>query len=233
MVGAGSVEPRRKRRRGFLFWGLITLFVITAAIFGAAWWVWNSFVGDLEEFASDAPLTIEAPAFSPEEVAASKQKAEEIDQLLASAGPPETVVWEPKELQALLEAQVGKKELPGPLRLGAEGDDLLVTLSWPLDDLPVDRLHGKWFSGTFRVGLEISHGHVDVDIREGRAPDGRELSGSLRAAASQAAEHLIHEKLAKELDRLESVEVRDGKVHVRVRERSEPEETEASEPANG
>jgi len=229
-------EDARNAGRGLLFWTLVTLLVVTVAVGGATWWAYRSIMNDLDAFASSTPLELPPTTATAQDLESAREKAEQMEKRLEEGGPPATVVWEASEIEAAIEnlAKEESSELPGPVRVGVQGEDLLVTLSWPLEGhLPDERFDGKWLAGTFRVGVALAHGELDIEIREGRSPDGRELSGRLRSLIAQAGEEIVARSLGDKLDRFESIEIREGKVHLKLAEREPAPSDASSDDASG
>jgi hypothetical protein len=198
----------------------MTLLVLLAAVGGALYWGYRVVVGELRDFASAAPLEIERTP-NPDGAKSARDAVEKVAELASEPGPAETVSLPVADLDALLgeEIAANKIELPGPIKLAAEGDELIVDLSWPLDELRVSELQGKYLSGTVRAAVSYSEGALHIDIRDGTSPDGRKLPERLSMLVSKALSEFVERKYSDRLANVESAEIKDGRVEFRLAER--------------
>ena len=214
MIDTGEEIPGLRetpRGRGCLFWGCVTLILITVVVGGCIALALLWFYTDLRDFSSAEPVAVPVVESSDEEYEEARKKIETLARQEASRLPGEFVITT-DDLNALIARDEAARDqkLAGRLHVRGEGDSLLVDVSWPLDDFLW--LSDRHFNGTLRVALELMHGEVKVTVTEGTSTEGKKLSKTLRESAGQVLTERLNGAFADFIDGVGSLEVQDGRI---------------------
>lgn len=181
----------------------------------AARYALNSMV---ETYTADSPLDMPMVQVSDEEYEALKSRVETFNRAMESGETAEPLVFTAEEVNALIQRSVDNVDLSDKVYVSIEDDRVTGEVSIPLAEFAGnwEILKGRYINGqgTFRVRLADGRLHVTLE----------ELTVAGESVPEAIMEALRDENLArkmnedpefrKSISRLESVEVREGKIFV-------------------
>jgi hypothetical protein len=217
------------RQRGCFFYGciiasvlaLVMLVFVAILLFVAYRWA-NRMV---EEYTSTAPIplpTVEMPA---EQRQAVKDRVENFRKAVESGTASDPLVLSSDDLNALIE---DNPELKGKLYVTVDGDELKGKVSFPIGEF-IPMLKGRYLNGEADLKASLRDGVLIVTLEEIEV-NGKKAEGEFLKALRQqnlAKDAYKDEKSAEMLRKLESLEIKDGKIVLKVR----PKAAGASTPA--
>ena len=217
------------RKRGCLFYGCITVIVIgllIAAVLVAGYFAVKRFATrTINDYTETNPAPIEVVTYAPEDRTALQKRLDTFNKALDAGKAGEEIVLSAADINALIS---DNPQLKGKLYLIIEDDTVKGRVSVPLSDilsqkqLEALKLTGRYLSGvaTFRAG--VTNGALDVHLEDILVRD-KELPSLLKPVVDE----LKKQNLAKDyqatpeqkayLSKVESIVVKDGKVHLRSR----------------
>jgi hypothetical protein len=227
-------EPPRKER-GCFFYGCIAasvlavLMVIGIGVAGYLSYRW--IVTLINEHTSPTPVELPKVEMAEEDRAAVRARFDAFSKAVDKGEDTEPLVLTGDELNVLL---ADKAEVAGKVYFIIEGDKLKGQVSFPLDAFRIPGVTGRYFNGkaTFLASMHEGHLVVMVDSAEVNGkPIAEQFMAGLRNKnlAEDAAKDPDNAKL---LNKLESLEIKDGKITLKARPKEEPvrEETKPVEP---
>jgi hypothetical protein len=149
---------------------LVLGFFLIAAIGVGGWWFYKKTFNSLTS-AGPSDVRIEAP--TPEVIQKAESSQARLNEAIAR-NEETTIELTGPELNVLLEREADLDFLRNRSRIEISDSIMTVTLSAPLDKVPLPGVKGRWFNGTVRFGMSYSDGSFDVDIKSAEA-NGREL----------------------------------------------------------
>jgi hypothetical protein len=223
--GAGGFTPEAyepPRGRGCMFYGCLiagimsVLFLIAVgAILYVGYRAFNRFV---DEYTATVPLelpTVEMPA---EERQSVKDRFAAFRKAIDDGTPVEPLVLTSDDLNALIEDQ---PNLKGRIFVRIEGDKLRGQVSIPLDSMKLPIVSGRYLNGEADLKASLSDGVLivtleDIEVNGKRLPP--QLMDSIRKE-NLAKDAYKDAKSAEQVRKLESIEIKDGKITIRARAR--------------
>jgi hypothetical protein len=217
-----SPEPPHElpRQRGCFFYGCIiasilaVLFVIFMAVI--AFFTYR-FVNKLvDEYTATAPRELPKLDMPAEKQQVLKDRVEEFKKAVEAGTPTEPLVLTSDDLNALIE---DNEELKGKIYVKVEGDEIKGQVSIPLDKLNVGMVRGRYLNGEADLKASLKDGVLivtldSIEVNGKRPPD--EMMKGIREQ-NLAKDAYKDEKNANMIRKLESLEVKDGKIILRVR----------------
>ena len=206
--------------RGCFFYGCIiasilaVLFVILIAVI--AFFTYQ-FVNKLvDEYTATAPRELPKLDMPPEQQQAVKDRVEAFRKAVEAGTPTEPLVLTSDDLNALIEDNA---ELKGKIYVKVDGDEIKGQVSIPLDKLNVGMVRGRYLNGEAELKASLSNGVLivtldSIEVNGKRPPD--EMMKGIREQ-NLAKDAYKEEKNANMIRKLESLEVKDGKIILRVR----------------
>ncbi|HKI17629.1 MAG TPA: hypothetical protein VKA15_07100, partial [Isosphaeraceae bacterium] len=162
---------------------------------------------------------VEMPA---EQRTSLKKRVEEFGKAVQEGKAVEPLVLTGDDLNALIEEEPEFAELKGKVYLKIEKDELKGQVSFPLEKLGLAMLKGRYLNGEADLKASLSDGVLIVTL------DSIEVNG--KRVPEEAMANMRQENLAKDayknpkhaaiLRKLESLEIKDGKIIIRVRAKS-------------
>jgi hypothetical protein len=208
------------RQRGCFFYGCIiasVLALLMAILVGILAFVAYRWANRMvEEYTATAPEqlpVLEMPAEKRQEV---KDRVEAFRKSVQAGTASEPLVLNSDELNALIE---DNPELKGRIYVKVEGDEVKGRVSIPLDKVPLPMFKGRYLNGEADLKASLFDGELIVHLDEfevnGKKPP-PEFMTELRKqnVAKDAAKD---KDSAEMLRKLESLEIKDGKIILKVR----------------
>ncbi|MGP0062434.1 MAG: hypothetical protein ACLQGP_02370 [Isosphaeraceae bacterium] len=229
-------DASQPRQRGCLFYGcLITgilALLLAIAIGTITFLLYRSFTQFVEENTATAPRELPKVEASPEERVAIKKKLKGFEKVVDANEPVQTLVLTANELNALIDEN---PDLKGQIYLDIEGDRIKGKLSIALDKfsrvfekIGIKMLRGRYFNGEVELSGSFSDGSLKLDI-ESLEVNGRSLP---EPAVTQINDMIIQfskdPEVADEARKIDSIEVKDGKVIIKTRGKSRKPEPNAT-----
>ena len=221
------VPAQKPKGKGCFFYGCLTL-VILALVLGiggflAVRYGLGKLAALVEKYTEPAPMTMAAvqmPAAEYQQL--NKRVTEFTDALNAQKATPDLVLTG-DEINALIANNPAWKELKGKMHVAIESDQIKSQVSIPMDEfakLPgMSRLKGRYLNGTAALKASLSNGALFVTMQslqvKGESPP-EEFMSSLRA--QNLAQNMQQDpKSAEVLRKIESIEVKDGKITIKAK----------------
>jgi hypothetical protein len=213
-------DEKARQGKGCLFYGCITVVVllvvgVLSAFFGARYAL-NRVVANYTS-TNAAPLA--EVTLSDAELISLQQRVEEFKAAMDNPTNAATLTLNSDEINALIAHGPGSNQFGNKLRVTLDGDQMQGAMSWPLDDLGWSKLKGRYLNGTATLKPSVADGELILKLQSLTVND-RELPAAFMAG-------LRRENLAKEINRdpdqaefinrLEALEVQDGKLIIQVK----------------
>lgn len=223
----GGVEPRR---RGCLFYGLVTAAVLSALIMVglalAAWVSYRTILRYLDMYTSTAPVELPRLATSESERRRALARIKAFHDAVEAGRAVAPLVLSGDDLNTLIQEWPRLKDRA---YLSIEDDRIKAQVSIPLSELKdISLTRGRYLNGEAEVKLELDDGRLKLEVISMRA-EGKDLPPMVRDALTHADFVLSDEdddddggteeerRFKRFLGRLESIEVEDGSVVVKPR----------------
>lgn len=200
------------KRRGCLFYGCLGLVVLALVGGIAAYWAVNKVMTFVNDYTDDLPSELPVVEFAEAEAQALRDRVEQFGDVLEAGGdPPSPLELSADDINALVDsdpdwAQIGQVHVSiGP------DDQLRGEVSIPLDDFGFE---GRYFNGSVTLDVSLENGILIVrpsaaEVKGQPLPD--EFIEALRTE-NMAKRAYEDPKIAAILQKLERIEVRDGKL---------------------
>jgi hypothetical protein len=224
-----SQQPpyQQPRQRGCFFYGCIIatiLMVMVLFLIGVGSYFLYRFVAHaIEQYTATAPQDlpkVEMPANQRESL---KKRYEDFEKAVKEGKVVEPLVLTGDDLNVLIEEEPAFAEFKGKVFLRIEGDKLKGQVSLPLEvfsQVPgLGMLKGRYLNGEADLKASLNDGVLIVTL------DSMEVNG--KRVPEEAMTNIRQENLAKDayknpkqaevLRKLESLEIKDGKITIKVR----------------
>jgi hypothetical protein len=225
------------RQRGCFFYGCIIasiLMVLVLILAGlAVYFGYRFFTQLVEQYTATAPRDLPKVEMAVDQRASLKKRVEEFGKAVEEGKAVEPLVLTGDDLNALIEVEPAFAELKGKVYVKIEGDELKGQVSFPLEKLGFAPLKGRYLNGEADLKASLNNGVLIVTL------DSIEVNG--KRVPEEAMTNLRQENLAKDayknpkhaetLRKLESLEIKDGKIIIKVR--AKPAEATEKRAANG
>jgi hypothetical protein len=233
---ADAIAEPPPKERGCFFYGCIAASVLAVllliGIAVSGYLGYKALVGLINQYTSPTPVELPKVEMPDEDRAALRARFETFKKAIDQGEDTEPLVLTGDELNVLM---ADNPDVAGKVYCIIEGDKLKGQVSLPLDALGLPGVKGRYFNGkaTFVASLHEGHLIVMVDSAEVNGqPISEQFMAGLRNKnlAEDAAKNPDN---AKFINKLESLEIKDGKITLKARRKEEPgrEETKPQEPA--
>ncbi len=194
------------------------ILLIIGGVWYGVWWV--------KSFVQDEP-TVELYQPAQEEVQAVKEKIETYQQRVnaGEAGDDEMLVLDSHEINTLIAENNTEKSARVNVQLEGDQVKAAVSLPWETGEEP------SYINGEAVLTVNIKDGLLDVRITE-MSVRGRDLPESLKEGFSQenmAKDVNSDPQMRKNFQRVESLEVKDSKMYIKLKPQEEGEAEEGEE----
>lgn len=203
-----------KARRGCLFYGCITGIVCLIAVLVAFLLGLHELKKMLNEYTDTKPMPLPAVQLSPAEIAQVQNRVELFRDALRGARTPPPLELSGEEIDALLQHDPDFKALSGKLFVRIEGAKVTGLLSVPMRELGLPLFRGRYLNGTATFAISFQNGILGIfprDVLVKGKPLPAVYMDRIRAE-NLAARVNENPRSSVALNRLQSIEVRDGKL---------------------
>jgi hypothetical protein len=227
-------EPPKKEH-GCFFYGCIAASVLAVllliAIVASIYFGYQAYLKFMNQYTSPTPVELPKVEMPQEDREALHKRFDAFKEAVDKGEDTEPLVLSGDELNVLL---ADNAAVAGKVYFLIEGDKLKGQVSLPLGAFGLPGMAGRYFNGkaTFLAALHEGHLIVMVDSAEVNGqPISEQIMAGLRNKnlAEDAAKDPDNAKL---LGKLESLEIKDGKITIRAKpkeERSPPEKEKTEE----
>jgi hypothetical protein len=231
-------QPAFPRQRGCFFYGCIiagVLALLMAILVSVALYFGFRYLGQqVENYTSTAPRELPKVEMPAEQRQALKDQVEAFRKAVEAGTPIEPLVLTSDDLNALIEED---DDLKGRIHVKLEGDEVKGLLSLPLDALAQgpfrSMFQGRYLNGEADLKASLKDGVLivtldQIEVNGKKPPD--EFMTQLRQQnlAKDAYKNPKHAEMIRKLD---SLEVKDGKIILRVRAKPAEKSGTASDKA--
>ncbi len=214
-----SNQSAPAKKRGCLFYGCLSLAIIALvlAIFvGVGIYFAKRTVDQLvTTYTSTTPEKIEERPYPAPQLQELRTRVDSFQQSIQKgATQPTELILTADDLNAMIAAD---RELRGKLLVQIEDDQIKGQLSYPLPDVGPLKLKGRYLNGTAAFKVSLNNGQLDARIDQvsvHNTPLPPLMLSELRKV-DLTRELRNNPESARVMERVESLEVRDGKVVIR------------------
>lgn len=201
--------------------GLFVVIAVVTVVVGQRY-----LAGVVAEYSSPDPAKLAEFTISNADWAALERRVKAF-QAKVEAGEPAELELSGQDLNALIQKNPEAGEIKDRVRLEIKSDELLGDVSVPLDGLGLEMFKGRWLNGQGAFAVALQNGALAVNLRELKV-NGKPLPDQFmtQLKAHNLAENAQKDpKLGETLRHVESLEVMDGKLRLKVKARptSEPD----------
>jgi hypothetical protein len=211
------------RQRGCFFYGCIiasVLALLMAILVGIMAFVGYRYLSQMvETYTATAPEQLPKVDMSAEKRKELKDRVEAFRKAVDAGTATEPLILSSDDLNALIEEN---DELKGTVYIKVEGDEVKGRVSFPLDKLKLPMIKGRYLNGEADLKASLHDGVLIVTL------DGLEVNG--KKPPEEFMKSLREQNLAKDaykdkenaemIRKLESLEIKDGKIILKVRAKS-------------
>jgi hypothetical protein len=213
-------QPEFPRQRGCFFYGCIIasimamLFLILMAV-GA--FFGYRFVSKLvDEYTSTTPRELPKVEMTPEQRQTVKDRLEAFRKAVEAGSPTEPLVLTGDDLNALIDDDA---DIKGKIYVKIVGDQVKGEVSIPLERIGLSMVKGRYLNGEADLKASLSDGVLIVTLDSievnGQKPPENVMQGIRKENLAKDA--YKDEKNASLMRKLESLEIKDGKIILKVR----------------
>jgi hypothetical protein len=211
------------RQRGCFFYGCIiasVLALLAAILVGVLIFVGYRMLNQLvNDYTATAPEQLPKVDMPAENRQALKDRVEAFRKAVNDGTATDPLILSSDDVNALIDEN---EELKGTIYVKIEGDELKGKVSFPLEKLPLPMVKGRYLNGEADLKASLFDGelvvHIDaIEVNGKRPPE--QIMTDLR-------KQNITKDLAKDpenaamLRKLESLEIKDGKIIIKARPKS-------------
>jgi hypothetical protein len=217
-----SPEPyaATPRQRGCFFYGCIiasilaVLMVILLAL--AAFFVYRTLNQLVDQYTATEPRELPKVEMPAEQRESLKDRVESFRKSVEAGTPTEPLVLTSNDLNALIEEN---PELKGKIYVAVEGNKLKGQVSIPLEFLGLSMVRGRYLNGEADLKASLLDGVLivtldSIEVNGQRPPE--QFLTSMRQQ-NLAKDAYKDPKNAEMIRKLESLEIKDGKIILKVR----------------
>ena len=221
------------KQRGCFFYGCLTLAVIgLLVIIGGVVGVYmlkkaaNRLIA---EYTDTAPTPLKKVEYPPDQIDALRARLKAFKDAIEKGTAPTELVLTADDLNALITVH---KDFSGKAFLEIEDDKVKGSISLPLEDLGPLKLKGRYLNGAATLRVSLENGFLSVNL------DDLQVKG--KPLPDVFMKELKKENLAKDatrdpdvaaaVEKIESLQVKDGKVTLRSTSKTSPTQERAPPP---
>ena len=224
-------EPRRQR--GCFFYGCIIasvmalLFVLAVGV--GFYMLYRALGRWVDQYTATAPRELPKVEMPSEKRQTLKERVEAFRKSIDSGTPTAPLVLTSDDVNALIE---DNPDLKGKIYVTIEGDKLRGQVSFPLESLGLPLFHGRYLNGEAELKASLSNGLLLVTLESfevnGQRPPEQFLANLRQQNLAEDA--YKNPKNAEFLRKLESIEIKDGKIIIKPRTKDAGTAPGTSEP---
>jgi hypothetical protein len=213
--------PVLPKQHGCFFYGCIiasilaVLFVILLGVI--MFFAWRFFMGVVNDYTSTTPRELPKLEMPDEQRQTVKKRFDDFRQAVNDGKPTDTLVLTSDDINALIEED---PDLRGRAHVKIEGDEVKGEISLPLDNVG---LKGRYLNGEAEVKASLTNGVLIVTL-DSVEVNGKKVPEQLMQQFRQ--QNLVQnfykdQKNAEMMRRLEKLEIKDGKITLKVLPKSD------------
>jgi hypothetical protein len=212
------------RQRGCFFYGCIiasVLALLVAILVAVGIYIGYQFLNRVvDQYTSTTPRELPKVEMPPEKRQALKDRVEAFGKAVDNGTPVEPLELTSDDLNALIEEE---PDLKGKIYVKIEGDEVKGQVSFPLEKLGLPMLKGRYLNGEADLKASLKDGVLivtldGIEVNGQRPPD--QIMNDIRKQ-NLAKDAYKDAKNAERIRKIESLEVKDGKIILKVRARSD------------
>lgn len=210
-------EKPQRSGRGCFLWGCIIAAVLVVggitAVVGGTYYMYAQL---RDKYTETQPMALPEIPLSQEERQSVKDRFDQFRDNVDAGKATEPLVLNADEINTLIAEGENDDPMKDSLRVQIEDETIKGQLSLPLDDFPLPGLKGRYFNGTAELRASLKDGKLEVFI-ENASVKGEPLPENVMTEMRREnlTENIMQDAEArKTLEKLESLEIRDGKVIV-------------------
>jgi hypothetical protein len=217
--------PPAPRQRGCFFYGCIIasiLAVLMAILFAVlGYFAYRALNQLVDQYTATEPRELPKVDMPEEQRASLKERVDSFRKSVEAGTPTEPLVLTSNDLNALIEENA---DLKGKIYVAVEGDKLKGQISFPLDFFKISMVRGRYLNGEADLKASLLDGVLivtldSIEVNGQRPPD--EILRSLRQQ-NLAKDVYKDPKNAEMVRKIESLEIKDGKIILKVRAKAGP-----------
>ena len=215
-------EERAPKKRGCFFYGCIASIILLVLIGIGIYLVVNAIKGQIVKYTEDAPRALPQVDATPEQQQAVKDRIADFDAAVKAEPdkPAAPLVLTADDVNALIASEPTFK---GKVFVTIPGNTVEAAVSMPLESLGFPGTKGRYLNG--KAGLEVGFamgsliGHItSLEVKGQKVPD--EFIQGMKG--SNLFDGVNREpKNRSKLDRIEGIEVKDGKLIVKLKAKAD------------
>jgi hypothetical protein len=207
-------DPQQKRRKGCLFYGGITGALLVLVLLLGGYLGLRYAKGLVNQLTDTKPVPLPTVQLPEEQLFQLRDRVDTFRQAVRDGEITEPLELSSDELNALIETDPALVALKHRLYVSINGNQLGAQISFPAEDLGLDALSGRFINavGVFTIGLTNNELRINAEslIARGK-PVPRNIMRQI-AAQNLATKFNEDPKAGAGLRKLESIEVKDGKL---------------------
>lgn len=208
-------DKSERRGPGCFLWGCIIAVVLfvggLAAVLGGGYYMYAQM---RDKYTDTQPMALPEIPLSQEERQSVKERFDQFREAVDAGQATEPLKLNEDEINTLIAESDSEDPMKDSLRVQIEDDTVKGQISVPLDDIPLPGLKGRYFNGTAELRGSLKDGKLEVFI-ENASVKGEPLPDNVMTELRRenlTAEIMNDPEARKTLEKLESMEVRDGQV---------------------
>lgn len=208
-------EKPGRRGPGCFLWGCIIAVVLVvggmAAVLGGGYYMYAQM---RDKYTDTQPMALPEIPLSQEERQSVKERFDRFREAVDAGEPAEPLILDEDEVNTLIAESDSEDTMKDSVRVQIEDDTVKGQISVPLDDVPLPGLKGRYFNGSAELRGSLKDGRLEVYI-ENASVKGEPVPENVMAEMRKenlTAEIMNDPEARKTLEKLESLEVRDGRV---------------------
>ena len=219
-----SAEPAK--RRGCFFYGCITVLVIMLVVgiagFFTIRYVANKVTAFVEQYTDTASMTLESVQVPAAEYQLLDKRVTAFADAVNARKATPALVLTGYEINALIANNPAWKGLKNKVYVTVDGDQIKGKVSIPMDDLAqvpfLSKLKGRYLNGSAAFKVSLANGALVVSLQsleaKGQSPPAQFMTQLQTVNFAQNATQ--DPKTQETIGRLESIEVKDSKLTIKV-----------------
>ncbi len=230
-----TIDPENQtKQRGCFFYGCLFAVILTLlAVVGggiSAYLIYRYAVNSALPYTDTEPTPLPKVEMPPEEAKDLHARVDAFRTALDSGKPTEPLVLDSDDINVLI---ADNPDLRDKVHVDIEGDKLKGQVSFPLEGIGLSAFKGRYLNGKATLKVSLTDGllNVTLDALEVKGkPVPKTFIDQLRAK-NLAEDATRNPENAEAIQKLESIQVKDGKVIIkaRVREDAETKEGDGAE----
>jgi hypothetical protein len=212
------------KKRGCWFYGCLTLAILVVVGGIATWFSVRYFLrsagGLLDHYTSTNPVPIESVSVAPVELKSLQDRVGSFMQGLDGQKGSRELKLTAHDINALIQNDPQYKDTKGRLFVMIDDDQIKAKISMPLDDLGPFKLKGRFLNGTAAVTVALENGLLEVRLKDVQV-GGNSLPGPIISELKKmnfAEDYQKNPDASRAIDKLESIQVKDGTLILRAKE---------------